>query len=167
MGFPYNTLTTSIINVLKNNNTTTSTPDLSSGINVRVDNDNIILADIRLIQPRADRMPLITVLVESKSEDYSAIGATGPTRNRKSGTANIEIGFLVGKYGAYEADSVALTDIYKLASNAESVFQKEYTLSNTCLYCNPESSSFLGAYNYGEGFARPFIITLVTHHLFR
>lgn len=167
MSFPYNTLTTAVINTLKNHNTTTGSPDLSAGLNVKVDSDNIILGDIRLIQPRADRLPLICVLVNNKTEEYSGIGATGPGRHKKQGTANIQIGVIVGKYGGYEDDSTVLTDLYKLAANCESTFQAEYTLSNTCLWCNPASSSFVDVFNYGDGFARPFVINLTTEHLFR
>lgn len=167
MTFPYNTVTTAVINVLKNHNTTTATPDLSDGLNVRVDNDNIILADIRLVQPRADRLPLVCVLMESKTEEYSGIGATGYAGHKKQGTAIVQIGVIVGKYGGYEADDTVLTDLYKLASNMEGVFQQEYKLSNTALWCNPASSNFVDVYNYGDGFARPFLINLTTEHLFR
>ena len=167
MSFPYNTVTTAVINVLKNHNTTTATPDLSNGLNVRVTNDNIILGDIRLIQPRADRMPLITVLMDTKTEEYAGIGATGPTRHKKQATSIIQVGVIVGKYGGYEADDVVLRDLYQLAGNAETVFQQEYTLSNTCLWCNPSSSNFIDVNPYGEGFARPFLINLTTEHLFR
>ena len=167
MPFPYNTVTTAVINVLKNHNTTTANPDLSNGLNVRVDSDNIILGDIQLIQPRADRLPLISVIVDNKSEDYSGIGATGPSGHRKQGTANIQIGIIMGKFGGYEADSVVLADLYSLAANCESTFQAEFTLSNTCLFCNPATSNFLNVFNYGTGFARPFVINLQTEHLFR
>lgn len=167
MSFPYNTITTAVINVLKNHNTTTASPDLSAGLNVRVDSGNIILGDIKLIQPRADRLPLITVLVDSKTEEYSGIGATGPTGHKKQGTAIIQIGVIVGKHGGYEADSVILTDLYKLAANCETTFQAEFTLSNTCLWCNPATSNFVDIFNYGEGFSRPFLINLVTEHLFQ
>ena len=167
MSFPYNTLTTAVLNVLKNHNTTTASPDLSAGLNVRVDSDNILLGDIRLIQPRADRLPLICVLVDSKSEEYSGIGATGPSGSKKRATANIQVGVIMGKYGGYEADSTVLADLYKLAANCETAFQAEFTLSNTCLYCNPSSSNFVDVSNYGDGFARPFMINLTTEHLFR
>ena len=167
MSFPYNTITTAVINALKNHNTTTASPDLSNGLNVRVNNDNIILGDIRLIQPRADRLPLICVLVDSKTEEYSGIGATGPAGHKKQGTAIIQISVIMGKYGGYEADSTVLTDLYKFAANCETVFQAEYNLSNTCLYCNPASSSFVDVNNYGDGFSRPFMINLTTEHLFR
>lgn len=167
MPFPYNTLASAVINALKDHNTTTAAPDLSAGLNVRVDSGNIFLGDIRLIQPRADRLPLISVMINSKTEEYSGIGATGPGKHKKQGQANIQIGVIVGKYGGYEADAVVLEDLYKLAGNCETIFQAEYTLSNTCLYCNPASSNFADIFNYGEGFSRPFLINLESQHLFR
>ena len=167
MGFAYITNLNAVINVLKNHNTTTASPDLSANLNVRVDNDNILITDPNIIQPRADRMPSIFVLYASKTEEYSGIGATGFAGHKKQGTGNIQVFGLVGKFGGYEPDETVLKDVYNLASNCEAVFQQEFTLSNTCLYCNPNTTNFNTGLNYGEGFARPFVINLSAEYLFR
>jgi hypothetical protein len=167
MAFEYVTNITAVINILKLYNTTTASPDLSTGLNVRVDSDNIILGDIKLIQPRADRMPALFIKYNNKREEYAGIGATGPANHKKQATVIIQISGLVGKYGGYESDDVVLTDLYKLAANCETVFQKEFTLNNTALWCNPGVTNFETPFNYGEGFSRPFIIELEAEYLFR
>jgi hypothetical protein len=120
-----------------------------------------------LLQPRADRLPLILVSYDTKQEEYSGIGATGASGHKKQGTANFQIFGLVGKYGGYEPDNVLLSDVYTLAGNIEAVFQAEYQLSNTAMWCNAGLTNFNTQYNYGKGFARPFVINLSAEYLFQ
>jgi hypothetical protein len=167
MAFAYNTNIDAVISALKNHNTTTASPDLSGGLNVRVDSDNILMVDPKLIQPRADRLPAIYVKYGSKTEEYAGIGATGPSGHKKQATTIIQVYGLVGKYGGYETGETLLRDLYTLAANCETVFQAEYTLSNTALWCNPGTTDFETPYDYGEGFSKPFLINLTAEYLFR
>lgn len=167
MVFDYQTNIDSVINALKDYNTTTASPDLSNGLNVRVDNDDILIGDQSIVQTRADRLPTIFVEVETKDEEYSGIGATGPAGHQKFANVVYNVYAIVGKYGAYMADSDLLSDVYALAGNLESVFQAEYDLSGTAMWCNPESTIFKTGENIGDGFAKIILVKLRARYMFR
>ena len=167
MPFQYITNTTAIINVLKNHNTTTATPDLSDGLSERVKNDNIVINDPELSQTRSDRFPAIYVMINTKDEEYEGIGATGVGGAKKRATLSYDIFAIFGKYGSHSSHTNLLTDVYKFAGNIEGVFQQEYTLSNTALWCNPTVTEFSPATDIGEGFVKAVLIRLEADYIFR
>ena len=167
MAFDYNTKLAAVIKALKDYNTTTSTPDLSSGLTSRIDDANILGFDPMLETPRADRMPAIYVMIDRKDEDYSALGSTGPSGSMKKAKVDFNIIGIVGKNGGWEGQSTTLADVYDLAENIEGVFQKEFKLSNTAMWCNPVQTDFGAAVKLGEGFAKVVVIKLRAEYLFR
>jgi len=167
MPFDYSVNLNAVMNALKNHNTTTATPDLSSGLDERIDNDNILATDPELVPPRADRLPAIYVMIADKEEESETIGATGQTGVKKRATVHFEIFGIYGKYGGHSPHSELLTDIYKLAENIEGVLQAEYTLSNTALWCNPISTEFSPTIDIGENFAKAVLIRVEAVYLFR
>lgn len=167
MPFEYVANINAILNVLKNHNTTTASPDLSNGLSERVDNDNIINSDPELVTPRADRLPAIYVMIANKDEEAAGLGATGVSGVRKHATVEYDIFAIYGKYGGGNAHSDLLTDVYKFAKNIEGVFQQEYKLSNTALFCHPKTTEFSPAIDLGEGFAKAILIRLEASYHFR
>lgn len=167
MSFPYNTNLTSVINVLKNHNTTTASPDLSDGLSERINNDDILATDPELVKPRATRLPAVYGLIANKDETSAGIGPTGPSGVKKQALVEYEIYGICRKQGGHSPHSELLTDVYTLAKNIEGVFQAEYKLSNTALWCNPTTTEFSPAVDIGEGFAKAVLIRLEASYLFK
>ena len=138
-GFAYNTNLTAVVDALKDYNTTTSTPDLSDGLGTgrRVLDENIKIGDPDVTMIRSDRIPAIFVRIDSAEEDFSAIGATGPSKNSKFKTVTYSIFAVFGRAGGSERHSDAMTGVAKLAQNIEAVFQAEFQLSSTAMWCQP------------------------------
>jgi len=167
MAFPYNTNLDAVMNTLKGYNTTTAAVDLSNNLNVRVDSDNIFAVDPELTPPRADRMPCLYVTIDSKNESYEGIGATGVGGTKKQASVFYNIFAVVGKYGGWESQSVSTSDIYYLAENIEGIFQEEYDLSNTALWCNANTTEFFPPKSIGDQFAKVCLVRLEARYLFR
>lgn len=167
MPFDYLENVTTVITALKNYNTTTAAVDLSDGLNVRVNNDDIHNSEPEIEKSRADRLPAIYVYIAEKEEEGAALGPTGPSGTKKEAMLEYRIHGVFGKHGAHVAHSKVLEDVYKFAKNIEGVFQAEYQLSNTALWCNPSRTSFLPAGRIGESFAKEVVIRLDAKYLFR
>jgi len=167
MPYDYSINLIAVTQALKDYNTTTASPDLSDGLSERINNDNILATDPELVKPRADRLPAVYVIIARKSESASSIGMTGTTGVKKQALVEYEIFGIFGKYGGHSPHSELLTDVYKLAKNIEGVFQAEYKLSNTALWCNPISTEFSPALDIGEGFAKAVLIKLEASYFFR
>ena len=167
MAFNYTTNLNSVVNALKDYNTTLSSPDLSGSLNTRVDNQNIFASDPMKYPPRVDRLPSIYVLIDNKEEDYTTLGQTGNNNAVKEAIVTYNIVAVLGKRGGWEEHEDLLTESYQFASNIEAVFQKEYDLSNTALWCNPQTTEFINAIELGDGFAKAVGIKLIAHYHFR
>ena len=169
MPFDYTTNLDSIINALKNYNSTGSSPDLSASLTERISNDNIVASDPEVDKGalRSDRLPAIYVMISRKDESGATIGRTGTINVRKKAVVEYEIFGIYGKAGGWSPHSELLTDVYKLAKNIEGVFQAEVKLSNTALWCNPGSTEFSPAREIGEGFAKCVLVRLTATYLFR
>jgi hypothetical protein len=167
MPFDYDTNLNAVVNALKNYNSAGSSPDLSDGLSERINNVNILASDPELNKPRADRLPAIYVMISDKEETPEALGATGVSGTKKRATVRYDIFGIFGKYGGHSPHSELLTDIYKLAKNIEGVFQAEYDLSNTALWCHPVSTEFSPAIDLGEGFAKAVLVNLEAAYFFR
>ena len=165
MPFDYETNVAAIQNVLLAHNTTTASPDLSSGLTTRV--RNVLVDDPEITAIQWDDLPAIYVRVISADEEAASLGPTGPTGVRKTKNATYE---LVGMYirdGASGLGRTHLTEVYRLAENLEGVFQAESNLSSTALWCHPASTNF-GAFGLGEGSrVKGFVTTLRARYHFR
>lgn len=167
MPFDYHANVTAVRNALLTQNTTTANPDLSSQLTTRVRNIHVMNPDVAMI--RWNELPSIYVRVQSGNEEAAGLGPTGPL------TSNVQkfkevVYELIGIYqrdGARTELDDHEVEIYRLAENMEGVFQREYTLSGTALWCHPERTDF-GAFQSGEGLrARGIIVSLRAKYMFR
>ena len=167
MAFGYNSKLTEITDILKAYNTTTASPDLSSGLDVRIDDDDIVADDPEINKPRSDRMPCIYVRIHQGDETPEAIGEPGASGVSKNKVVEYDIIGIYGKHGAHSAHSELLNDIYTLADNIESVLREEVQLDGSALWSNVETTLFSPPLNFGEGFAKAVQITLKAEYMFR
>lgn len=165
MPFDYEANTTAVKNALTSHNTTTASPDLSSGLTRRV--QNIYIDDPEIVSIRQLTYPCVFVRLSNKDEDYASLGATGPTGNKKTATVVYDLIGLYHKDGAHTAHSGVLTEIYRLAENMEGVFQAETTLSTTALWCNPKKTEFIGPFSSDGIWVKAVLVELEARYLFR
>lgn len=168
MPFEYVTNLNSVVNALKNYNTTTATPYLSNSLTAAISNDNIVNLDPELVPIRADKLPAIYVRISNKDEAYDGIGPTGSSRAKKRGSVTYNIiGIYPKPQGAVGDPANVLNDIYLMARNVEGVFQQEFDLSDTALWCNPEATDFLGPFEIEGTWVKVFKMDLKAEYLFR
>jgi len=166
-GFEYHSYLANVVQALKDYNTTTSSADLSANLSVRVSNDYIKGMFPKIEQVRDDNMPAIFVSINTKDEEYAGLGATGASGTKKMATVNYDIYAFVGKQAGWDAHSTTTQDMHYLARNIESVFQAEYKLSNTAMYCNPMKTEFSNPLNINQNQAMVVYIQLQAKYLFR
>lgn len=142
MPFDYESNIAAVINALKGYNTTTSSPDLSSGLTTRLDNANILQGNLEIQGVQSVKLPAIYVRVIEAGEEPAGIGETGPTGAQKFKTARYEIVGLYRREGIGTPISSLMTEVYRLAENIEGVYQKELDLSNTALWCHTVETTF-------------------------
>lgn len=167
MPFDYEANVAAVRSAMLTRNTTTANPDLSSGLTTRVRNIFISNPDVNLI--RWNDLPAIYVRVQVGNEEPSGLGATGPqsTNAPKFKEVAYELIGLYARDGARTEQDDHETQIYRLAENLEGVFQREFTLSGTALWCHPERTDF-GAFQAGEGLrVRGIVTTLRAKYFFR
>ena len=165
MPFDYEANLTAIKNCLDQHNTTTASPDLSSGMTTRVRNVVINDPDVAAIQ--WDDLPAVYIRMQQATEEAAGLGPTGPSGVRKTKEAQIELVGMYHRDGAHTASRTHLTEVYRLAENLEGVFQAEYTLSGTALFCHPATTNF-GAFQLGDGArVKGFVTTLRAKYHFR
>ena len=167
MPFDYEANVTAVRNALRTQNTTTANPDLSSGLTTRVQTIEIDDPEVSGIQWRD--LPAVYVRVSSADEDMASLGAPGPltTNVQKLKNVTYEISGLYHKEGAAQLTRDTMTELYRLAENIEGVFQREYRLSNTAMWCNPKASQF-GQGVLGDGTRiKGVLVTLDARYIFR
>jgi len=164
MPFDYITNLNAIVNVLEEHNTTTASPDLSEGLSTRV--KSIMKDDWNVVSTKRLDFPLIYVRIKEKAEQYDALGATGSTGRMKRASVQYDLIGLYAQDGIYSPHADILTELYTLAGNIEGVLQQEFTLSNTCLWCNPEATAFDEINNNGK-WVKGVAIKLKAEYLFR
>lgn len=140
-GLDYNAKMDAVVQALLDYNTTTSSPDLSADLANRVRDENIKIGDPDVEMIRADKMPAIFVRLEKSMENFAAIGATGPTGASKEKIVTFSIFAMYGRAGGSQRHVDAMTSVADLVRNIEAVFQAEYKLSNTAMWCNPKKST--------------------------
>jgi len=165
MPFDYEANVAAVVQALTDHNTTTASPDLSSGMTTRV--QNIYSADPETVSKRADSFPAIFVRISTKDEEYASLGQTGPTGNKKMATVTYDVFAFYKKDGTYTQNQTLLTEVYRLAENIEGVFQAEMKLSNTALWCNPLRSEFFGPEIIQGVVVKGLLVELEAKYLFR
>lgn len=140
-GFDYNGNLEAVVQALKDYNTTTASVDLSANLGVRIRDENIKIGDPDVEMLRAGKMPAIFVRLENSVEAFAAIGGTGPTGNSKEKTVIYNVYAMHGRAGGSERHVDAMVGMAEMVRNIEAVFQAEYRLSNTALWCNPRNTA--------------------------
>lgn len=168
-GFDYKTNLDSVVDALKDYNTSTSSPFLSDGLTTRVDKDNIQSGDPSIAMIRTDRVPAIWVRVANSQEEFASIGVTGPSGNRKYKTVTYDIFAMYAREGGHNRHTSALDEIYKLVQNIEAVFQAELRLSNTALWCQTKNTALANVPLDAEGasWIKTAMIELEARYFFR
>lgn len=168
-GFDYNAALNAVVQALKDSNTTTSTTPLSNGLTTPLDSANIVKGDPSVTRVRQDRLPAIFVRISNASEDFLDIGATGPTGNSKQKDVVFDIFAMYQKEGA-QADYASVLDaIGKLAQNIESVFQREFRLSGTAMWCQVKSTAIANVPIDSDGstWVKTALLELEARYFFR
>ena len=158
MPFDYEANLTAVRNCLTNHNTTTASPDLSSGMTTRI--RNIVIDDPEVAAVQWDDLPGVFIRMQQATEEGAGLGATGPTGQRKAKEAQIELIGMYPRDGAHTSHRSHLTEVYRMAENLEGVFQAEFTLSGTALWCHPASTNF-GAFQLGDGVLVKWFVTML------
>ncbi|MCK5358329.1 MAG: hypothetical protein KAJ48_08030 [Elusimicrobiales bacterium] len=167
MALDYNAKLTAIKNVFVNNNTTTSSVDLGSGLTVRVDDSNIRLADIDTVSLRAQDFPLVFIRVASKDEQFETLGNTGLGNNLKSCVINYDIVGMARKEGMHNTNDELSKDVNQLADNIEGVIRQNMTLSGTAKWCNTPDTTFTGAFENNGIFVKGVLVNLQAKYFFK
>lgn len=148
--------------------TSTANPILSQSLTantiatIRVDDPDIVGVHTR-------ELPAIFIRVQNSEEEPASLGPTGPlgTHVRKFKTVSYELVGLYHRDGMHTTHRDHLTELYQFAENVEGVFQREFTLSGTALWCHPERTDF-GSFQTKEGVhIKGFVTTLRAKYLFR
>lgn len=165
MPFDYEANIGAVYQCLTDHNTTTATPDLSSGLTTRV--QNIYKNDPAIVGMRGDIYPAIFVRVNRKSEDFAGLGGTGVSGTRKLATVDYDVIGFYRKDGAHGKQETVLTELERLAENMEGVFQQEYTLSGTAMWAQAIETQFYGPFSNGEVWIKAIVLSLQAKYHFR
>jgi hypothetical protein len=165
--FDYKAHIQTVVDILKAHNTTTAAPALSLSLTTAIVSDNIRADDPEKVRIRGDEYPAIFVRISTKNENFKGLGETGQTRNKKMASVSFDIIGMYQKDGASQAHKDVLLEIYTLARNIEGVFQQEYNLSGTALYCNPLTTNFIPAMENEGSWVKMVLIELNAVYLFR
>ena len=169
MPFEYVDNLDAIKNVLNDNNTTTSTVDLSADLTVRV--KSIVTGDPEIERPtlRGDLLPQIYVRIANKDEEFGTLGSPGPAakNSTKEATVLYDIIAFMGKEGWHKAHSDVMEDAYNMARNIEGVFQKEFRASGTAMWVNPVRTDFLGPFDIDGSVVKVVMVQLEAKYICR
>lgn len=130
MALNLKTIQTAIANLITRNNTTTSSYDVSSGLNTRL--QAVYIGDPFNSPVPNTAYPVCFVKLISKTEEHRQLGRSA----QRSATINFEItpvtmyGMAVGLGGQYSDEEVIV-----LSQNIENLLRNKITLSGTVSYC--------------------------------
>jgi hypothetical protein len=153
--------------ILFNANTTTAAVDLSASLTSRVPDAGIFAGDIETKSIKAYEYPCVFVRAEDKSEEFVTMGITGGTGNYKQAEVTYNVVGLYRKEGMYSPNETLLEDVYNLARNIEAVFRGDVTLGGTCLWCNPETTDFIGPFENNGIWIKGVSVKLKVKYHFR
>lgn len=148
-------------------NTTTATVDLSSSLTSRILDASIFSDDIETKSIKAHEFPCVFIRVTDKEEDFATLGATGNSNNYKQADITYQIVGMYRKDGAWSDNATLFDEVYKLASNIESVLRNDITLGGSALWAQPESTSFSSPMENNGIWIKGVEITLKAKYHFR
>lgn len=139
MAFDYVSKINNVVNVLKAHNTSTSSPDLSASMSVRIPDNSIKVDDINISGLRTDQTPAVYVSLNTSDEEETVLGGSSTRRKEKNVVYDI---FGIWKSPMSTKHESKLIDFYQMASNVEEVLKSGHTLSNTALHTEPTTTDF-------------------------
>jgi hypothetical protein len=167
-GFGYKTQVDLVVDILQGANTSTSVCPLSEDLTTPINNKNIYNRNPETTVLGGRDLPAIFVRLPSSAEEFEGIGPTGPNKNLKRKTLNIDIIGLYPSQGQTNKEEDRLEEVYNLARNIERVIQTNYNLSGTALWCNPKSTNFTGPYGLEDGtLFKSVLVEVEAQYLFR
>lgn len=167
-GFEYKTNINAVVQALKDYNTCTSNAYLSESLTTAIHNDNIYNRNPEVTVLNGRNLPAIFVRINNSGEEYMGIGPTGSSGAKKEKTVTYDVIGMYPSQGQSNREEDRLEEVYNLARNIEHVFQEEYKLSNTALWCNPATSDFQGPFGLEDGtLVKTVNIELQAKYLFR
>lgn len=167
MAIEYKDHLETIKGILAAANTTTASVDLSGSMTSRIPDAGIFAGDIETKSIKAYEYPCIFVRAEEKSEEFVTMGVTGSTGNYKQAEVTYNIVGLYRKEGMYSPNETLMEDVYNMARNVEAVLRENVTLNGTCLWCNPETTDFIGPYENNGIWIKGFSVKLKAKYHFR
>lgn len=133
-------LKTQIQSILETANTTTASPDLSSGLDTRV--AKVLRVNPARIPIQATWYPYVTAFVERKDVELDSI-AGDQRKARRMGTAEVKlVGGVWNSTLTDETEDPADNDCEKLMENIEDVLRDNPTLNGAVLWQRPKTVTF-------------------------
>jgi hypothetical protein len=148
-------------------NTTTAAADLSSSLTSRIADDCIFTDDIETKSIKANEFPCVFIRVTDKTEEFATLGATGAASNYKQADITYQIVGMYRKDGAWSDNATLYDEVYKMASNIEGVLRNNVTLGNSAMWCQPETTSFVGPMENNGIWIKGVEVTLKAKYHFR
>lgn len=167
--FEYVDSLTAIKDLLVEHNTSTASPDLSYGLDTRLNDKDVMVGDPQLTHIRGDRYPFIFLRLSTSQEEFQTIGTSGPRGAKKLKTLNIDIYGFYSRAGASSRFSEALEGAYSFARNIEGVIQANPTLGGDvgCLWANPRNTTFANLPMDGGTWVKAALIEVEAKFLFQ
>lgn len=164
-GFPYLTTLDAIVGVLNAANTTTAEAYLSSGLSTTV--QMIRDDDPEVVNLAKMKMPAVFVSCNTKDSEFSSLGNTGPSRNKREAVVTWDVIGIIQKQGILNTQKSLLRSVYALAQNIEAVFENNVTLSGTALWCDPNNTTFSVPVSNASVVFKACKVTVKSKHLYR
>lgn len=164
MAFDYEASVNAVVSNLLAHNTTTASPDLSSGLTARV--RTVRVDDPEVAATKYGDLPAVFVRIQSGEEEAAGLGGTGPAGVQKFKTVVYEVVAMYPRDGAHTDLPDHIDESYRLAENIEGVFQAEFRLSSTAMWCHPERTDF-GGFQFGNVRIRASVTQLRARYMFR
>lgn len=168
MPFDYAANVAAVRQCLADYNTATANPYLSQSLTTQIVSVLVDDPEVAGVQ-WTNHLPGVFIRIQTGEEEAASLGDTGPLARhvQKFKTVAYEIIGLYPRDGASAANADHMTEIYQFAENLEGVFQREFTLSGTALWCHPERTDF-GAFQTPGGVrVKAFVTTLRARYMFR
>lgn len=142
MTINYNGKLNEIVTFLKDHNTTTASPYLSSSLTstVIMSNDNILADDPNIVGIRGDKMPALFVSLNTADEEESQMGEL--SNRKKFKTIAYDVHGCFRRPGMSTTHAAALNNFYQLAENTEAILKREFFNATNVISSELTSTDF-------------------------
>lgn len=167
--FEYATNLNSVLQVLKDHNTTTASPYLSLSLTTAINSENIMADDPEIVNVRIDHLPAIFVRLNRKDDEFASIGNPGTATNRvrKKAEVSYDVIAMYAKEGGHSTNQNVMSELYTMTRNIEGVLNSECTLSGTALWSQPTFSDFFPPFKIDGSWVKTVLIQLRASYLYK